>query len=345
VTQPTSEIVKDPTPPYKEPTPLEEGLVNGDQPATQSVDIKQKPPTPPLSPVYTRKFFPNPVPSEPYKPKIHDYTPNTVKLKRVDYFEEAPKMVRRQFDKDIEVKPLKFSSVQDNCIKKALFLGDQYIGGQTKSTDQSSKEATSSRLSRESVDVKLQVGESEPARNASITREKVNVNLTCDTKFKEGDKKNDFSLSEAANDAMINPVSASNDNLKDQHTKLNSKEREVKTHISQIRGASWRDSFSIEKDHARSKSKSMTPVLKEEHLVKPVDDKLPKQPKKKASTKIIDILTAKKIKDENSSPTTSPRLGRRKLSEYVSEKLRQSSKSRSNTPASPITKRRNGLSR
>ena len=81
------------------------------------------------SPVYQRKFFPNPEPSEPYKPKIWDYTPNTVKLKRTkEYFVEEP-VIRRQFSADVEVAPVKFSSNQDNCVKKALFVGNAYLGG------------------------------------------------------------------------------------------------------------------------------------------------------------------------------------------------------------------------
>merc|ERR1712210_301441 len=74
-----------------------------------------------------------------------------------------------------------------------------------------------------------------------------------------------------------------------------------------------------------------------------------KKKKTKASTKIIDILTAKKMKDELSAGETTdgrstPKQTRRKLSEYVSEKLRmdnnRSSKSRSNTPSSPQRSKR-----
>ena len=55
------------------------------------------------------------------------------------------------------------------------------------------------------------------------------------------------------------------------------------------------------------------------------------RPKKKASEKIIEILTAKKIRDEM-SPVSSPALAKRRLSEYVSEKLHLAGKSRSSTP-------------
>ena len=64
------------------------------------------------------------------------------------------------------------------------------------------------------------------------------------------------------------------------------------------------------------------------------------KPKKKASDKIIEILTAKKIQDEKSS-VNSPVSSKRRLSEYVSEKLHLSGKSRSNTPVSPQISRKN----
>ena len=60
--------------------------------------------------------------------------------------------------------------------------------------------------------------------------------------------------------------------------------------------------------------------------------------KKKVSEKIIEILTAKKMRDEK-SPANSPALSRRKLSEYVSEKLMMT-KSRSGTPSSPSNTRK-----
>ena len=69
----------------------------------------------------------------------------------------------------------------------------------------------------------------------------------------------------------------------------------------------------------------MTPIQKDSNntKIKVEDEKQNKMPKKKASTKIIDILTAKKIRDEKSatsSPTTSPKLCTRKLSDYVSDR-------------------------
>ena len=57
--------------------------------------------------------------------------------------------------------------------------------------------------------------------------------------------------------------------------------------------------------------------------------------RKKASEKIIEILTAKKMRDE-SSPAKSPALSRRRLSEYVSEKLLSNPAG----PASPASSRK-----
>ena len=108
-----------PPPPPKLPSPVKEEIKPVEKPNPER--------TP--SPVYQRKFFPNPEPSEPYKPKIWDYTPNTVKLKRTkEYYVEEP-VIRRQFSADLEVAPVKFSSNQDNCVKKALFVGNAYLGG------------------------------------------------------------------------------------------------------------------------------------------------------------------------------------------------------------------------
>ena len=88
-------------------------------------------------------------------------------------------------------------------------------------------------------------------------------------------------------------------------------------------------------DGSRSRSRSRTPLLDTRQEV--ARTKLTTGKKTKASTKIIDILTAKKIKDENTQLTPkSPQQNRRRLSEYVADKLRleRSSKSRSNTPSS-----------
>ena len=52
-----------------------------------------------------------------------------VKIKRTDSeYSEQPSVVRRQFSSEVEVRPVRFTSVQDNCVKKALFVGDQYLG-------------------------------------------------------------------------------------------------------------------------------------------------------------------------------------------------------------------------
>ena len=155
------------------------------------------PPRPPSPPAYQRKYFPNPEPSEPFRPAARDYSPNLVKIRRAEdsYSEAPPALVKRQFSSEVEVRPVKFTASQDNCVKKALFVGDQYLGN-------------------------------------NITQFQTETRPEhCDTAG----------------------------------------------------------------------------------TGKPV--------RKKASEKIIEILTAKKMRDESSPPAKSPALSRRRLSEYVSEKL------------------------
>ena len=109
----------EPPAPVLEPEPCEEA----------KVPVLTPPASPPASPVYQRKYFPNPEPSEPFRPAVRDYTPNVVKIKRTDSeYSEQPSVVRRQFSSEVEVRPVRFTSVQDNCVKKALFVGDQYLG-------------------------------------------------------------------------------------------------------------------------------------------------------------------------------------------------------------------------
>jgi len=343
---PTPPPLKDPTPPPKLPTPPPPPRPPSPPPkepsptpileTTPLPPPKKKIETPPTSPVYQRKFFPNPTPSEPFKPKVRDYTPVTVKLKRTDYYEEETKLTRRRYDNDSDVKPLQFSSVPDNCIKKALFLGDQYMGHQNNKEETSESKSTQYKVSRIATSDTVQNVKGDEIQ--SIMTEEADVNHNCDIKLNGNAKEDNTSINKK--EERRNSVA--------RNTKVNFKEpaKESPTHISQIRGSSWRDGFSME----RSRSKSMTPIQKDNSnsKTKVEDEKHNKMPKKKASTKIIDILTAKKIRDENSvttTPSTSPKLCTRRLSEYVSEKLRQSSKSRSNTPASPFTKRRSGLAR
>jgi hypothetical protein len=168
--------------------------------------------------------------------------------KRLEEYVEQPVQLRRR-EVDMEVAPIKFSGTKENCVKKALFLGDQYMGE--------------------------------------------------------------------------NGVAANQEQAKG---------------VARVQEGS------------RSRSHSKTPL--KEARSRPSSGK-----KTKASTKIIDILTAKKLKDEMSgavSPSeavTSPRQGRRRhsgrLSEYVADKLRldRSSKSRSGTPSSPQRARRSGCFR
>ena len=109
-------------PPIKEPSP--EPVVKETTPEPPPKPVEKSP-----SPVYQRKFFPNPEPMEYYKPKIHDYTPTTVKLKRSeDNFEDDTHVHKIQFSTNLEVTPVKFSSNKDNFVKKTRFVGDSYMG-------------------------------------------------------------------------------------------------------------------------------------------------------------------------------------------------------------------------
>ena len=117
-----------PPPPPRPPSPPPRRNMTPPPPPTAAPPSLPPPDCTPSSPVYTRKYFPNPEPVEPYKPKIIDYTPATVKIKRTDDYVEPAQVFRRQFSSDLEVTPVKFSSVQENCVKKALFVGDQYLG-------------------------------------------------------------------------------------------------------------------------------------------------------------------------------------------------------------------------
>ena len=191
-----------------------------------------------------------------------------------DYVEEVTPLRRREVNMD--VKPVKFSGVAENCIKKALFLGNQYVGeGKSK--------------------VELEV---------------------------KNDDKRRSSKHESRRSSTLEASSRRS---------------------SQSRRVSYYES-GTETEAGRSRSNSKTPLRDSGQ------DSRPKKKKTKASTKIIDILTAKKMKDELSAGETTenggvtPKQTRRRLSEYVSEKLRldnsRSSKSRSNTPVSPPRLRR-----
>ena len=253
-----------PPPPPKSPTP---------PPVRISKPAPPPKPSPPPSPVYQRKFFPNPVASEPYKPKIRDIpaVKTTRRRKVEEYVEESAPLRRREVSMD--VKPVKFSGVAENCIKKALFLGDQYVGEE-----------------------KSKAGEQDVEKRRASKQES-----------------------------------------------RRSSQQESSRRSSQqgSRRVSYYES-GTETETGRSRSNSKTPLR---------DGAGQKKKKTKASTKIIDILTAKKMKDELSAGETTengrstPKQTRRKLSEYVSEKLRmdninRTSKSRSNTPGSPQRSKR-----
>ena len=270
--------LRDPTPPPpREPTPPPPPKSPTPPPVKVSNPTPPRKPSPPPSPAYQRKFFPNPVASEPYKPKIRDIpTVKTTRRRKVEeYVEEAAPLRRREVS--MEVKPVKFSGVAENCIKKALFLGDQYVG-----------------------EGKPKVGEQE----------------------------------------VVDKRRAS----KQESRRSSQQESSRRSSQQGSRRVSYYES-GTETETGRSRSNSKTPLRDGAG-----QESRPKKKKTKASTKIIDILTAKKMKDELSAGETTengrstPKQTRRKLSEYVSEKLRmdnnRSSKSRSNTPGSPQRSKR-----
>ena len=262
--------LRDPTPPPpREPTPPPPPKSPTPPPVKVSTPTPPKP-SPPPSPAYQRKFFPNPVASEPYKPKIRDIpTVKPTRRRKVEEYVEEPAPLRRR-EVSMDVKPVKFSGVAENCIKKALFLGDQYVG-----------------------EGKSKVGEQEDKRRAS----------------------------------------------KQESRRSSQQESSRRSSQQGSRRVSYYES-GTETETGRSRSNSKTPLRDGAG-----QESRSKKKKTKASTKIIDILTAKKMKDELSAGETTengrstPKQTRRKLSEYVSEKLRmdnnRSSKSRSNTPGSP----------
>ena len=44
----------------------------------------------------------------------------------VDYLPDP--LPKRMIRDDVEVEPMKFSAVTDNCVIKSLFVGSQYVG-------------------------------------------------------------------------------------------------------------------------------------------------------------------------------------------------------------------------
>merc|ERR1711874_913531 len=140
-----------------------------------------------------------------------------------EYVEEVAPLRRREVS--MEVKPVKFSGVAENCIKKALFLGDQYVGeGKSK-----------------------QVGEQELV----LEKRRASKQETSRRSSQQGSRR-----------------------------------------------VSYYES-GTETETGRSRSNSKTPLRDAAG-----QDSRSKKKKTKASTKIIDILTAKKMKDELSAGET-----------------------------------------
>ena len=173
-----------PPPPPRPPTPpLEEPRSSSPEPevAEPPVPVEPSPPPAPPSPVYQRKYFPNPEPSEPFRPAARDYSPNLVKIRRAEEpLSEAPALVKRQFSSEVEVRPVKFTASQENCVKKALFVGDAWQGGgdakpehcDTAGTGKPVRKKASEKII-EILTAKKMRDESSPAKSPALSRRRL----------------------------------------------------------------------------------------------------------------------------------------------------------------------------
>ena len=332
--------VRDPTPPPPPPSPP--------PPPPPPPPPKIRTPSPPPPP---RKLFPNPAPSEPYQAKFHEFKPTQVKLKYVPD-EDSPNFNRKRFSSDIEVKPFKLTAQRDNCVLKALFLGDQYVSHNEEPNGEPEEDPT----------LMFSVPYSE--RVASTASEKATTFI---------DQINSFAS------PYLQPRlwAAGSPTPMDSASRGRGPSRAVAPPPED--GLSWRQRFKRELQAERSREPSphrRSYSVCQQQVAVNGDDVTsaaaapvrgtefqsaagtPKTASKtKASTKIIDIITEKIREDRDaeevrkksagesgtafeamtalSSPL--PQQRRRKISEYVFEKLRQErlSTSRSNTPISP----------
>ena len=67
------------------------------------------------------------IPTKPREEKKYDNQFYKPRRKRMpDYFPEP--LPKRMVRNDVEVEPMKFSTVADNCVTKTSFLGSLYVG-------------------------------------------------------------------------------------------------------------------------------------------------------------------------------------------------------------------------
>ena len=315
-----------PPPTVKEPTPPPEPPPTPPKEATPPLPIKLTLPPPkpksPSPPPYKSRSFPNPPKSEPYKVRHLELVKTTVKMKYVDE-PSSPKFSRKRYSADVDVKPVKFSAVRENCVKKALFLGDQYMGP--------------SQYEEKSVDSPFSILSPQVHEKSPSFIEQMNTFTSPYLKPQLWIAKDNTC------DESNKPEADSPDTLDSNKRKRNDETETVPETISTT--SSWRNKF---RQDASTNTRELSPKFRNQtsqNKSANADGSKPGR-KAKASTKIIDILSLKSREDKllESDIPTSPcsKQPKRKLSEYVYEKLRQAepSKSRSHTPGSPKTSRK-----
>jgi hypothetical protein len=340
-------VIKDPTPPPPPviPTPPRDPTP---PPVMELPPCPPPPPKPrtPSPPPPVRKFFPDPPPSEPYKPKFHEFKPTQVKLKYVPD-EESPKLTRKRFSSDVEVKPFKLTAQRDNCVKKALFLGDQYVGHNEDNDEDS--------------DMMFSVPYYE--RQTSSSNEKATTFIDQINSFASPYLQPRLWAAGSPTPADGGPgkklqrsVSSLDDGLSwRQRFKRDLQAEQIKESSAPQRNQAARHKVTMA---VNGDCKGAAPACNSEVQPVLIVEKPKLANKIKASTKIIDIITEKIREDRDAEAIRKKSSGesgaaydammalnspppqqkpRRKISEYVFEKLRQErlSTSRSNTPLSP----------
>ena len=299
-------LQKSPTPPLPPPPRKETPPVI----VLPTPVIKAKSPSPPP---YKSKAFPMPVRSEPWRRGHIEVQKTSVKLKYVEE-NNSPKYSRKRYSADIEVKPVKFSADRENCVKQAVFTGNQYVGPDTNKFN--TKEVPSIEIRKPKI-----VSETSPLNkdmensftSSSFKPTMLTLDETCDKIIDNSPKDAKPPEAEATKRRRI----------------IKSLTQSPTTPIPA--SSSWRQKF---KEEISRESKEASPKKRNQTAATGGEVKT------SASTKIIEILTKKSREDKQSevdglSCPSSPKVKRR-LSEYVYEKLRldRRSKSGSNTPAS-----------
>lgn len=356
---PVPNPARDPTPPIPHPPP---------PPLPSPPPMpKVRTPSPPMPP---RKFFPNPTPTEPYQAKFHEFKPTQVKLK-YGPDQESPKINRKRFSTDIEVKPFKLTAQRDNCIVKALFVGDQYVGHHNGGDEAMEEEDPAPLFSVPYIE---RMAGTATVEKATTFIDQINSFASPYLQprlWAAGSPTPAESAGSSSRRPTRRPVVEQPDD-----SGLSWRQRFQRKLQSEQAGGSSREA-SPKPRHARESSRQVAggglnrieaskmevaatmPTIRNGNIsgqfVGPLPLKMQDSSTKiKASTKIIDIIEGKiredrdaeiasegrkKSAEENGAPdgvgsVTSPPRPRRKISEYVFEKLRleRLSQSRSNTP-------------